>query len=248
MTEQTREARLNSAFVKLADTLTDEYDVVDLLHTLVIECTAILDTQAGGIMLADTNGELQLIASTSEKADLVEMMQLNAGQGPCVDCFATGEPVAVPDIDSAHQWPAFRQEALKQGFRSLYATPMRLRGEIIGTLNLMSTRVGNLNLLDAQAAQALTDVATIGILQQRLIHERGIVAEQLQRALDSRILIEQAKGVLSQMSNISVDDAFDAMRAYARTNNLRLREVADRIVNRTIDVDSSAFVTPSSEL
>ena len=239
MTVVDREARLNAAFVKLADTLTDDYDVDDLLHTLVDECTAILDAQAAGLMLAGTDGKLRLVASTSERADLVEVTQLNTGKGPCVDCFSSGQPVSVADIENAAgDWPEFRAEALKQGFRSLYATPMRLRGEIIGTLNLLSTRVGILNNRDAEAAQALTDVATIGILQERLIHERGVVAEHLQRALDSRILIEQAKGVLSEIGGISVDVAFENMRAYARSNNLRLREVAEGIVNRSIDLSA----------
>ncbi|MCU1597526.1 MAG: hypothetical protein JWQ47_1265 [Glaciihabitans sp.] len=237
MTAVSREVRLNAAFVKLADTLTDDYDVVDLLHTLVAESTAIFDTHAGGLMLAGKDGKLQLVASTSAKAGLVEMMQLNAGKGPCVDCFTSGEPLGVADIENdGENWPEFRAEALRQGFRSLYATPMRLRGEVIGTMNLMSTRVGILNSRDAEAAQALTDVATIGILQERVIRERGVVAEQLQRALDSRILIEQAKGVLSEIGGISVDQAFEKMRAYARSNNLRLHDVAERVVDRSLSL------------
>jgi GAF domain-containing protein len=241
MSTRTREARLNAAFVKLADTLTDDYDIVDLLHTLVEECTAIFDVQAGGLMLADSDGRLQLVASTSEGADLVEVMQLNAGQGPCVQCFETGHPVGVADIaNSGERWPDFRDEAMRQGFRSIYATPLKLRGQTIGTLNLLSATVGELNARDALAAQALTDVATIGILQERLIKERGIVADQLQRALDSRVLIEQAKGVLSESASISVDDAFGAMRAYARSHNLRLHDVAEGIVSRTLNIARSA--------
>lgn len=233
----TRETRLNAAFVKLADTLIDDYDIVDLLHTLVEECTDIFDVQAGGLMLANSDGELQLVASTSEKADLVEIMQLNAGQGPCVECFKTGKPVAIADIaNSGDSWPAFRTEALKQGFKSIYATPLRLRGQTIGTLNLLSISVGVLNERDALAAQALSDVATIGILQERLAKERGIVADQLQRALDSRVLIEQAKGVLSEFASINVDEAFNTMRAYARSHNMRLHDVADGIVGRTISI------------
>jgi GAF domain-containing protein len=241
MTTVTRETRLNAAFVKLADTLTDDYDIVDLLHTLVEECTAIFDIQAGGIMLADSDGQLQLVASTSERADLVEIMQLNAGKGPCVDCFETGRPVAVADIaNSGDRWVDFRDEALKQGFRSIYATPLKLRGQTIGTLNLLSATVGELNPRDALAAQALSDVATIGILQERLIKERGIVADQLQRALDSRVLIEQAKGVLSESESIHVDEAFGTMRAYARSHNLRLHDVAEGIVGRTLNISPSA--------
>jgi GAF domain-containing protein len=242
MTTVSRETRLNAAFVKLADTLTDDYDVVDLLHTLVDECTAIFDIQAGGLMLADSEGQLQLVASTSEKADLVEIMQLNAGKGPCVDCFETGRPVAISDIaNSGERWPDFRHEALKHGFRSIYATPLRLRGQTIGTLNLLSTSVGELNARDALAAQALSDVATIGILQERLIKERGVVADQLQRALDSRVLIEQAKGVLSESASINVDEAFGMMRAYARSHNLRLHDVAEGIVSRTVNIVPSAL-------
>ena len=237
MSELSRETRLNAAFVTLADTLTEDYDVVELLHTLVEECTAIFDTQAGGLMLADDEGRLQLVASTSEQVELVEIMQLNAGSGPCVDCFETGHRVTVADIEaSGDRWPAFRAEALKQGFRSIHATPMKLRGRIIGTLNLLSTSVGALTDRDADAAQALTDVATIGILQERVIRESGIVADQLHRALDSRILIEQAKGVLSQTGSMTMDEAFVAMRTFARSHNYRLRAVAQQIVDRSLDL------------
>jgi GAF domain-containing protein len=242
MNTVTRETRLNAAFVKLADTLTDDYDIVDLLHTLVEECTAIFDIQAAGLMLADAAGRLQLVASTSEKADLVEIMQLNAGLGPCVECYESGMPVAIADIaKSGDKWPDFTAEALKQGFRSIYATPLRLRGQTIGTLNLLSVTVGELNGPDALAAQALSDVATIGILQERLIKERGVLADQLQRALDSRVLIEQAKGVLSESESINVADAFLTMRAYARAHNMRLHDVAEGIVERRISIVPTAL-------
>ncbi len=233
----------------MADTLTEDYDVVDLLQTLVEECTAILDIDAAGLMLADTNGTLQLVASTSEQADLVEIMQLNAGSGPCVLCYGTGKTVSVANIEQSDgPWPQFQQEALKQGFRSVYAVPMKLRGDVIGTLNLLSTSLGALGRRDKDAAQALTDVATIGILQERLISERSIVADQLQRALDSRILIEQAKGVLSQIGSLEMDEAFDAMRKFARRNSRRLSEVAAAIIDRTLDLETvmSNSNTPST--
>ena len=237
MTDQSREARLNAAFVAVADTLTEDYDVVDLLHTLVEECTEILDAQAGGLMLADQDGELQLIASTSESAELVEVMQLDAGAGPCVDCFATGEAISVGDIaSSGDAWPAFRAAALAQGFVSVHATPLRLRGEVIGTMNLFGTSIGALTRRDADVAQALADVATIGILNERLNRQSHVVAEQLQRALDTRILVEQAKGVLSQAGGLDVDEAFRTLRSYARDHNLVLRTVAEGVVNRRIDV------------
>ena len=235
MSEQSRESRLNAAFVTLADTLTEDYDVVDLLHTLVEECTAIFGTEAGGLMLVDPEGRLQLVASTSEQVELVEIMQLNAGSGPCVDCYETGQRVAVADIEaSGDRWPAFREEALRQGFRSIHATPMKLRGRIIGTLNLLGTSVGFLSDIDADAAQALSDVATIGILQERALNDARVVTTQLEAALDSRIVIEQAKGIVAERNRVSVDAAFTLVRGYARTHNHRLSQTAQQIIDGTL--------------
>ena len=237
MRTMSREARLNAAFVTVADSLTADYDVEDLLHTLVTECTEILDAQAGGLMLADATGQLQVVASTSERADLVEVMQLAAGAGPCVDCFTSGRAMSVPDIQrSTEDWPAFRAAALEQGFLSVHATPMRLRGEVIGTMNLFGTTVGALTKRDAAVAQALADVATISILQERITAQSQMVTGQLQRALDSRVLIEQAKGVLSQSGGLSMDEAFLVLRAYARNHNLTLRAVAEGVAGRTLDL------------
>jgi GAF domain-containing protein len=253
MRKVSRESRLNAAFVLVADTLTADYDVVDLLHTLVVECTNIVDAQAGGLMLADGTGVLQLMASTSESADLVEVMQLAAGSGPCVDCFTSGAPVSVADIDrSGAKWPEFRTAALDQGFLSVHATPMRLRGEVIGTMNLFGTKRGGLSRRDADVAQALADVATIGILHERVAAESHVVAAQLQKALDSRILIEQAKGVLSEVNSLTMEEAFDALRGYARSHHLPLRAVAEGVTSRTLDVgaaggtlDSTRAVAPT---
>ncbi|TAL42937.1 MAG: ANTAR domain-containing protein [Salinibacterium sp.] len=237
MVELSREERINAAFVTVADTLTADYDVIDLMHTLVDACVDLLDVDAGGLMLADDEGELQLLASTSEKADFVEVMQLNAGEGPCVQCFRTGVAVDVADIEhSGNRWPAFQAAMVEQGFRSVHASPMRLRGQILGAMNLFGTEVGALNAADASVAHALADVATIGILQERSIRETSIVTQQLQRALESRILIEQAKGVVSAMGNIGVDDAFAILRNYARANNLTLRAVSEAVANRSLDV------------
>ncbi len=209
-----REGRLNAAFVTVADTLTADYDVVDLLHTLVTECTEIVGASAGGLMLADTAGQLQLIASTNESVELVEIMQLAAGVGPCVDCFTLGTAVSVPDIAASRErWPAFSAAALTQGFHAVHATPMKLRGDVIGTMNLFQEVVGALSERDVAVVQALADVATIGVLQQRMATESHIMAAQLQRALDSRVLIEQAKGALAQALNMTMEQAFTALRS-----------------------------------
>ena len=241
-----REARLNTAFVAVADTLTDHYDVVELLHTLVVECTAIVAATAGGLMLADPLGELQLVASTDESAELVELMQLAAGAGPCVDCYHTGTAVSVPSIaTSKTEWPAFRAAALEQGFQSAHATPMKLRGEVIGTLNLFKVAPGALPDRDAAVVQALADVATIGVIQQRIAAESQLVAEQLQKALESRVLIEQAKGAVSQVTGLSMDESFGALRTYARDANLTLHAVATAVVDRSISAEFLAELTRS---
>lgn len=237
MSETSREARLSTAFVKLADTLTAEYDMVDLLHTLLDECVDVLAQNAGGLMISDSLGHLELLASTSEKADLVEVMQLAAGAGPCIECYKTGVSVSVSNInDTTTRWPDFSAVALKQGFRSVMAVPLRLRGQVIGTMNLFANTVGVVNERDAAIAQALADVATIGILQERAIRETNVVTEQLQRALESRVLIEQAKGVLSELGSLEMDEAFAALRSYARDHNLTIRVVAEKVVDRTLDI------------
>jgi GAF domain-containing protein len=237
MSDASREARLGAAFVALADTLTSDYDMVDLLHTLLDECVDVLAVNAGGLMISNSLGQLELLASTSERAELVELMQLSAGSGPCIECFTSRSPVAIADIrETTDRWPDFSATALRQGFHSVTAVPLKLRGQIIGTMNLFAHAVGTLTTRDGAIAQALADVATIGILQERAIRETTIVTEQLQRALDSRILIEQAKGVLSEIGSMDMEEAFRALRSYARNNNLSLRKVAEQVVDRTLDV------------
>jgi GAF domain-containing protein len=237
MDETSREARVNAAFVSVADTLTTDFDVVDLLHTLVEQCTEILDTTAGGLMLTDGNGDLQLMTSTTEAADLVEVMQIAAAEGPCIDCFRTGTAVSVANIQkTGGRWPAFEKAALQGGFHSVHATPLRLRGTVIGTMNLFGEKREALSNRDAALAQALADVATIGILQERLVREGNILSEQLHAALDSRIVIEQAKGMIAASQSIDMDTAFTVIRAHARSSNVTIRYVAEEISNRRLSV------------
>lgn len=243
--DKTREQKVTAAFVAVADTLIDSYDMVDLLHTLVGVCADVLDTDAGGLMLGDSTGRMQLVASTSESAELVEVLQINAGSGPCLDCFASGTSVTVGDIAATgERWPDFRDAALSRGFRSVHATPLRLRGTVLGTMNLFSSRLGELNDADIAVSQALADVATIGILRERSIQDSGIVAEQLQRALHSRVLVEQAKGAVAQMTGISPDEAFGILRKYARDHNLSLGAVCGGLLDRTLEL-SNAGRTPT---
>jgi GAF domain-containing protein len=235
MAHETRERRLTSAFVTLADTLVADFDVVDLLQTLVDTCAELLDADAAGIMLAEADGELAVVASTSEQSRLVEVIQLSSGAGPCVECFTTGSVVSVPDVELVgDRWPGFSAQVLEQGFRSVHGVPLRLRGSIIGTLNLFRVETGVMSDEDVAVAQGLADVATIGILQQRAIREADMAKFQLQRALDSRVLIEQAKGVVSHTRGVDMDEAFRMLRTHARSNNLNLRDVAAAVVDRSL--------------
>ena len=227
--------RLLETFVKLADTLIDDYDVVDLLQFLVDTCRDVLDTTAAGILLADARGDLEVVASTSEASRLVEMMQLSAEQGPCIESFRSGRRVSVPDIEaSKDEWWQFRGSALAQGFRSMDALPLRLRDATIGTLNLLRSTAGAAPEETISAAQAFADVATIGILHERTLRESAILSEQLQAALNSRIIIEQAKGVVSHTRGVSIDEAFTLMREYARSHSMGLSIVAARLVDRSL--------------
>lgn len=231
----TRAELVSSSFVRLADALVGDYDVVELMHTLVEESVRLLDASAAGLLLADLNGELQVLASTSEESHLVEVLQTQAGAGPCVDAYLAGQVVTISDISAeGGHYPAFQAAALSQGFHSVHAIPMRLRPRTIGALNLFRTEVGALTAEDAAIGQALADVATIGILQERAVRENEVVNEQLQRALNSRVLIEQAKGVIAQSSNVDMNEAFNRLRTYARSHNDTLHLTAESVINRAL--------------
>jgi transcriptional regulator with GAF, ATPase, and Fis domain len=235
MTAGTRESRLFEKMASLADTLVAGYDVVDLLQNLVDSCTELLDVSAAGLLLADADGSLELVASTSEENRLVETMQVSAAAGPCIESFRTAAVVSVPDIAHApEEWREFIQACRENGFGSVYAIPLRLRETTIGSLNLFRQETGELGEMDASAAQALADMATIGILHERSWREADTVRAQLQAALTSRIVIEQAKGVLAQTHRIPVEDAFPMLRNYARQHQFPLSEVAQRLVDRTL--------------
>ncbi|TFD78293.1 GAF and ANTAR domain-containing protein [Cryobacterium fucosi] len=232
MIDGTREDRLIDTFATLADTLVAGYDVVELLQTLVESCASLFDITAAGVLLLDVDGQLEVVASTSEASRLVEVMQLSARAGPCVECFTTGTVVSLPNVeDSPPGWQRFRDSAREQGFAAVYAVPLRLRETTIGALNLLSSVPGALRQQDVRAAQALADVATIGILQERTLRESNTVREQLTNALNSRVLIEQAKGVIAQSRGVSMEEAFVLLRNYARSNRLMLSQVAQGLVD-----------------
>jgi GAF domain-containing protein len=201
------------------------------------ECLHLLDVQAAGLLLGTPHGDLELVASTSEGAAFVELMQLNAGAGPCVESFATGQPVSVADVSRTKpEWGPFRDAALHEGYQSCYGVPLRVRSQSIGAMGLFRTKTGDLEQTDGEIARALANVAAIGILQERVLRESVIVTEQLQRALDSRVVIEQAKGVLAASANVGVEKAFEMLRGHARHHNLNLHDVAQAVVERTLTI------------
>ena len=226
---------LVQTLVDLADTLVDDFDVVELLHLLADRCVEILDVTAAGLMLASPGGELRVMASSIEAMRVLELFEIQSTEGPCMDCFRTGAPVANTDLSSGDsRWPHFSPKALEAGFRSVDARPLRLRGTVIGALNLFRSEEGGLPDIDLLAAQALADVATIAILQHRVASEAKILNEQLDHALNSRILIEQAKGVLAERTKLDMDQAFAAMRSHARGHNRPLVSVAQDVIDGSI--------------
>jgi transcriptional regulator with GAF, ATPase, and Fis domain len=241
----TRESLLLETFAKLADTLVADYDVVDMLQLLVDTCNEAFETGAAGILLVGDTGELEVIASTSEASRIVETLQLGAEAGPCIESFRTGKVVSISDIAAAPAaWSAFREGALGQGFRAAVALPMRLRETTIGSLNLLMTTPGTLDQSDLVAAQALADVATIGILHEQSMRQGAALTHQLQTALNRRIVIEQAKGVVAQTNTVGMDEAFQLIRSYARAHQVSVSSVAERLVNMTLSLDDESPSTP----
>jgi transcriptional regulator with GAF, ATPase, and Fis domain len=229
MTEQ----QLAEAFVEMADTLVDDFDLMEFLHRLTDRCVSLLDVSAAGLLLTDQRGALRMVAASTEETRLLELFQLQTDQGPCVDCFRTGRPVAVADLAATDRWPRFVAAARETGFASVHALPMRLRTEVIGALNLFGTQPGGLDENTVRLGQAFADVATIGLLQARAIGRRDTLAEQLQTALNSRILIEQAKGVIAERRRLDMDQSFTILRGTARASNRRLSELARAVIDGT---------------
>jgi GAF domain-containing protein len=233
-----KEALLTQTLVELTDTLVDNFDVVDLLTLLADRCVEVLDVSAAGLMLVAPEGDLRVVASSSEEMRLVELFELQAQEGPCPDSYRTGEPVLARDLtEDETRWPQFGPVALKAGFRSVHALPMRLRGVTIGALNLFRGEEGVLDDADLRAARALADVATIAILQHRAALESHNVIEQLNHALNSRIVIEQAKGIIAERSHLDMEEAFTWLRHHARSHNLLLVNVAHAVIDGTVMPD-----------
>jgi GAF domain-containing protein len=240
-----RELLLISTLVELADNLVDNFDVIDVLTVLSDRCVEAIDVDAAGVLLASPDGDLQFIASSSESMSTLELFQIQSDEGPCVDCYRSGNAIVNHALgDPEVLWPRFTPLALAHGFRSVHCLPMRLRGRTIGTLNLFRTEQGPLSDDDVVVAQGLADVATIAIIQHQSALDAQTLNDQLSNALNSRVIIEQAKGKISQATSCGMDEAFDRLRAHARNHNARLTQVAEAVVTGATDASDLDAVSP----
>ncbi len=234
-----KQTLLGETMVTLADTLVNDFDVIELLTMLADRCVNILGVSAAGLMLAGPDGALRVIASSSEQMRLLELFELQTEQGPCLESFQTGEAVTHQDLATAiARWPKFAPEAISSGFNAVHALPMRLRGNVIGALNLFDAGTAGLDDEGLEAARAFADIATIAILQYRSTRESHELIDQLNTALNTRIVIEQAKGIVAERQSVDMERAFAALRQHARDHNLRLSDVAAAVVSGTLEPSS----------
>lgn len=237
MASRDRERRVSRTFVTLADTLVADFDVSEFLNMLGEQCVDLLEVDAVGVILVDQSGDLQVLATSSQRAQLLELFAVETADGPCVDCAGSGVPVLCADLRAeTNRWPKFTAVAHECGFRVVQALPMRLRDQTIGVLTLLGTEPGGADRDTIELGQAMADVATIGILQQRTIERGAQLAEQLQKALNSRVVIEQAKGVLAAYGGLSMDQAFARLRGCARARQRRLTDLARAVTEGTTDL------------
>jgi GAF domain-containing protein len=235
-----REQRLARAFVEFSDTLVGDFDVLDFLVRLCERSAEVLEVTAAGALLADGRGQLGLVAASTEAVKVLETLQVQRREGPCVDAWRRGERVVVADLRAdrrrgpSRRWPVFTPRALAAGVMAVCAFPMRLRGDRIGALNVFQAAPGAFDEAALDAGQALADVATIAILQARAVEDAARLAGQLEHALGSRVVIEQAKGVLAERLGIDPDTAFTRLRRYARVRGLRLSDAARRVVDGSL--------------
>lgn len=223
--------RLAEVFVEVADTLVSDFDLIEFLQTVTTRSAELVDADAAGLLLADQHRELHFMAASDEAARWLELFQVQNREGPCLDAYRTGRPVVNVDLpDAGDRWPVFASRAARAGFRSVHAIPLRHQDEVIGTLGMFGSDTGGLGPTDVQILQALADITTIGLLQERTIRRGEQVTEQLQNALNSRIVIEQAKGALARMRDVDVDTAFTLLRGYGRAHRLRLGDVARAVL------------------
>jgi GAF domain-containing protein len=228
--------RLAEVMVEIADTLVDDFDLMAFLYTLTLRTAELIDASEVGLMVTDAEGDLQFVAASREVAETLELFQQQVHEGPCFEAFSTGTAVTNVELSgSVDRWPRFAPLALKSGFSVVHAFPMRLRDQVIGALNVFTEPDRLLAEPQLAVVRGLADVATISLLQERALRRATLLSEQLQVALTSRVLIEQAKGALAQLHGIDVDEAFQLLRAYGRRHHHRLTDLAQGCLSNPDD-------------
>lgn len=230
MTDIPRETRVLHAVVSLVDSLLDDFDVVELLTDLTERCTQLLDISAAGLLLADPYRHLHLMAATSQRTRELELFQLQSDEGPCLDCYAGGEPISIADLATEHQrWPRFAPAAADAGFVSVHAVPLRAVGTALGALGLFGNHAGDLDDADLLVAQSLAHIASVAILQEHSPTPTS-VPSKLRTATTNQIVVEQAKGYLREYFDIPIAEAFVLLRRYAHAHGPHLTDVARRLI------------------
>jgi GAF domain-containing protein len=234
-----RDALVARVFVELADSLVEDFDVIDLLTVVTFRCVEVLGADAAGLLLANSDGQIRLVAASSDEVQLLEVIALQSHEGACYESFHTGASVGVNDLQHAiARWPIFASAALAMNFRAVHALPLRMRGAVVGVLGLFHSQVDGFRPDDLVIAQAFADVATVSVLQHRAVLEHQTVSGQLKNALDTRVVIEQAKGVIAGQTGWPMEKAFDSMRRFARANRKKLVDVAAGVIDGRVTIDS----------
>lgn len=227
-----RERKVSELYVRLSDTLVSGYDVSEFLQMLVEGCKDVLEVDVVGVLLEKRDGELSVSAASDEEMRTLEALELQTRGGPCFDAYTQQQQVVVEDLEACRdRWPQFVEKALDLGFRCGHAFPLRRREDTLGALDMYKEAPAPFTEDDVHLAQSLADIATIAIVNQRTVRDAEILAEQLQTALHSRVLIEQAKGVLAGREGISPEEAFDRIRRHCRNSHETMRDVSRQVVD-----------------
>ncbi len=243
----TREERIVETFVELTDTMVEHFDVIEFMHRLVERSLELMDCAEVGLLLANAAGSLQVMASSSERSEALELLQSHNEEGPCFECYRSSRVVFSEDLAAdVDRWPTFAPAALQNGINSVHAIPMRVHSRTIGALNLFRAETGRLAERDVPLGQGMADIAAVALIQERAMRETRGVVQQLHGALTSRVLIEQAKGVLAERGHVSVDAAFAGIRRYARDHNSRLSDVARDVIEGRLDAAALAELSRGS--
>jgi GAF domain-containing protein len=239
-----RDEWLARTFVELADTLVADFDLIEFLSMLAERCVELLGASEVGLVLAGPRG-LQVMASSTERMKVTELLEVQFEEGPCFECYRVGLPVLNQPLASADgRWPRFAPRARESGFQMVHAVPLRLRNEVIGAMNVFDTSLHEMTRTEANLLRAFADAATIGILQERTVKQQSDLSIQLQGALNSRIAVEQAKGIVAERLKVDMDIAFAMIRNYARSHSTPLSAVADGLVRGSL---GAAELAPASK-